>query len=138
MKLILVATSLFIGEDLPSKTLAVLLFLYASLLIRKKDPPFLTRKLNNFDLNSAYSLMIIYYSLMLTTFFDDNALSVFVLIILIITNLQFFAFGIRALLLFAIYRLLQNAKINKIRKLILKCFSGNFHFFKFNIMNNYK
>ena len=111
LKLILISITIFIGQDLNSKSLIILLFLTANAFLRKIDQPFLTRKLNSLDFNAALSLLLIFYSVFLSSSFDDENLRIFVIIFIIFINFQFLLTGLRMVLLVTIYKI----KSKKIR-----------------------
>lgn len=129
MKLILIVIAVFIGTDVIAKSSMVILFLVINVTLRVLDPPFLTNRLNRLDLNSSISLLIIYYSLFLASTFDDDALNIFVLLVIILTNFQFMIGVCRTLLLYTLFKISSNPKLEKIHNHIQRFFAGIQHFF---------
>ena len=90
--------------------MVILLFLFMNFWLRKIDQPFFTNHLNKFDLNSSISLIMIYYGLILANSFENLLLNIFILIFLMLINLQFIYLGIKMLLFYAAYGLFKKSK----------------------------
>ena len=103
LKLTLVLIIVFIGTDVGSKSIVILLFLYLNYLLRSFDKPYFTKQLNEYDLNASISLMIIYYVIILANSFDSLTLDMVSLIILLIVNFQFVLSGLKLFFKYIIF-----------------------------------
>lgn len=126
LKLILVSIVVFVDGDIITKSAIILIFLYMNLKVRKYDPPYLTKRMNDLDLNGAISLLVIFYSLFVATIFDDEIIHILVLIIVLLTNFQFIFMASRRIILFVLYKGTKNSRLKKISDFIEKYFAGKF------------
>ena len=132
LKLLLIAISIFIGQDIHAKSLTIILFLMINVLIRKLEKPFLTNSLNSLDFNGACSLLIIFYSIYLSDNFDDENFSIFLLVLVISVIIQFLLKGIKMFLLVTLLKMKKTpSSFNSSCNLII-IFSLKVIFFKYS------
>ena len=130
LKLFLILIIVFIGTDVQSKSMVVLLFLIINTLLRYIDKPFFTNHLNEIDLNASISLLLIYYGLILANSFDSYILDISVLIFLMVINFQFLFSGLKILSNYVLYALFLTSQNKRIKIIIPKIFQSIMIFYK--------
>ena len=124
-------------NQVEAKAILVIFVLIFFLIMHVNNSPFITKRLNDFELKEIMSCILIMLAGLLSHIVHEFEAEILIVIILILVNIFFFCEFVREFFLFILFSLMNVKKFQILQKLFNKNLLGKFFLFFFHLDLNF-